>query len=488
MQSPDTIIGRSNEKKLLEKLYCSKEAEFVAIYGRRRVGKTYLVRNYFKNKGIFFEVTGSINAKTKEQLENFHTEYTALFPESKKQPCPKTWREAFSRLKASVEAIGSKQKIVLFFDELPWLASPKSGFLSALDYAWNRHFSTMSNILLIVSGSAASWMINHVVDNTGGLYGRLSANLRLLPFNLKEVEEYLLSKDIQMTRKQICEVYMVTGGVPKYLSYIEKGMSSSQNIQQLCFTPQAPLLTEFHKLYHSLFQNGSTHLKITKTLAAKRRGMTRTELLQQAKLANGGSTQQVLKELEESGFIASLPELGKKTRDSNYYLNDEYTLFYLHWIEPAKGELLRGVESDYWIKRQASPSWKSWAGFSFENLCMKHIPQIKAGLQIGGISSVASYWKSETSQGKKLSEIDLVIDRADQCINLCEIKFCHDKYILTKAYAQDLDRKKALFQEATRTKKGLFTTLITPYGAQENDSFLATVDYQLTQDALFHNS
>ncbi|MCC5832541.1 MAG: AAA family ATPase [Chlamydiales bacterium] len=484
MKSSDIIIGRIEEKRTLERLYRSKNAEFLAIYGRRRIGKTFLIRNFFKRKGVFFEITGSFNANTKEQLENFHTEFTALFDHDAYRNAPKTWREAFRRLVNSVNKIQDKQKIIIFFDELPWLASSKSGFLEALDYAWNRHFSALSKVLLIVSGSAASWMISHVVNNTGGLYGRLSAHLRLLPFSLSETEAYLKSREISLTRKQICEIYMVTGGVPKYLSYIERGLSANQNIHYLCFSPQSPLLTEFHKLYYSLFQSAESHLKIVKALAAQRRGLSRLDLLKKAKLSNSGRSSDVLRELEESGFISTLPEIGKKAKGIKFYLNDEYTLFYLKWIEPDKGNLLKGVEKEYWIKRQSLPSWKSWAGFAFESLCLKHIAEIKEALRIGGVTTSASYWKAEVA-GKKEIEVDLVIDRADQCINLCEIKFSNNEFVLTKAYSEELNRKKTLFQKFTGTSKGLFLTLITPFGAKENTHFHQVVDHQLTLDALF---
>ena len=485
MKEIGEIIGRSEEKRILEKLYRSPKAEFLAIYGRRRIGKTYLIRNYFRGKGIFFEITGTFNINCKDQLENFHSEYSALFDGDTYSLPPKNWREAFDRLRKSVKKIKSEQKIVLFFDELPWLASPRSGFLAAIDYAWNRHFSAMPNIFLVVSGSAASWMINRVINNTGGLYGRLSAHLRLLPFSLAETEQYLKSQDIHLPRKQVCEIYMVTGGIPKYLSYLERGFSAASNIHYLCFTPQSPLLTEFHKLYHSLFQDAEKHLQVMRTLAKKRRGMSRTDLIKEAKLNSSGRTSLILRELEESGFIMTLPEVGKKSRGTRYYLNDEYTLFYLKWIEPEKGMLLRGVEKEYWIKKQASSPWKSWAGFAFESLCLKHIPEIKHSLHIGGVSTSSGYWKSDIN-GKKEFEIDLVIDRADQCINLCEIKFCNEEYSLIKTYAEELSKKKSLFQKRTQTKKGLFVTMITPFKIKENMYTQSVIDHNLSLDALFY--
>ncbi|NGX28590.1 MAG: hypothetical protein K940chlam1_00772 [Candidatus Anoxychlamydiales bacterium] len=483
-KNQNKIIGRTEEKRMLEKLYRSQRAEFLAIYGRRRVGKTFLVREFFKDKGVFFEITGSYNVKNIDQLQNFHTEFCALFKNETDYSSPKNWKEALNRLKSNIKKIDKKQKIILFFDELPWLASLKSDFLSALDYMWNRHFSTMGNVLLIVSGSAASWMISNVINNTGGLYGRLSAHLRLLPFNLSETEEYLLSFGIELTKKQICEIYMITGGVPKYLSYLEAGKSATINIHELCFKPQSPLLTEFYKLYHSLFKNAEMHLLIIRALSKKRRGLSRLELLKETSLPNNGKTSEILQELEESGFIMTMPEIGKKSRNMRFYLNDEYSLFYLNWIEPEKGILLQGVEKDYWIKKQTSPSWRSWAGFAFENLCLKHVSQIKEALQIGGVSTTSGYWKS-MAKGKKEIEIDLVIDRADSCMNLCEIKFYNVEFVVTKSYAKELMKKKDLFYEHTKTKKALFVTLITPFGVRENANFLSAVENQLSIEALF---
>ena len=478
------IIGREEEIKLLEKLYLSKQAEFLAIYGRRRIGKTFLVTEYFQDKGIFFEITGSATATTKEQLLRFHHEFCGLFKSTQNIKPPKSWQEAFFRLKDAIKEIQTHQKVVLFFDELPWLASSKSKFLSALDYFWNRHLSRMPNVLLIVSGSSASWMIKQVLNDKGGLYGRLSAHLRLRPFNLSETEQFLLSKGIQLTRKQICEIYMVTGGVPKYLSFIEPAASSAQCIQSLCFTPQSPLIGEFHKLFYSLFKHPEAHIELIKVLANSRHGLGRKKLLEAAKLPRNGQTSKILRELEESDFITVLYEQGKINQSSKYMLADEYSLFYLQWIDPAKSTILRGDENDYWIKRFNTSSWLSWAGLAFESLCLKHVSKIKDALKIGGVTTTSGYWKT-TIDGKKEAEIDLIIDRADQCINLCEIKFCNAPYVISKSYAQELQKKKEVFRSTSKGRKALFTTLITPYGAPLNPAYLSVVDNQIVIDELF---
>ncbi len=478
------IIGREEEIELLDRLYSSKQAEFLAVYGRRRIGKTFLITEFFEGKGVFFEITGSATATTREQLLRFHRELCGLFKKEKKSKPPKNWEEAFVQLKKELDQLKVKQKIVLFFDELPWLASPNSKFLSALDYFWNRHLSRMDNILLIVSGSSASWMIHQVLNDKGGLYGRLSAHLRLRPFNLHEVEQFLISKGIQLSRKQICEIYMITGGVPKYLSYLKPGYSFAQQIQLLCFNPQSPLIGEFHKLFHSLFKHPEAHIEIIRALASKRQGMERSDLLEAAQLKKGGYASKILKELEESDFVTLIYENGETNRSPKYMLSDEYSLFYLNWIDPIKSSILRGDDTEYWLKKSGSAAWLSWAGLAFETVCLKHISQIKNVLRIGGVTSYAGYWKS-LKRGKKQIEIDLVIDRADQCINLCEIKFCNKPYPITKAFAHELQTKKESFQAATGTNKALFTTLITPHKIAANPAYLSAIDTQVVIDDLF---
>lgn len=484
----EKLIGRKEEKVILERLYRSKKAEFLAIYGRRRIGKTFLVYNFFKDLGVYFEITGSKDATKQEQIADFHREFIALFRSEANYPLPKNWSDAFHQLHQALKEINSSQKIILFFDELPWLASPKSGFLRALEYFWNRHFSRMPNVLLIICGSAAAWMIKKVINNKGGLHGRLSAEIRLQPFSLTETEEFFKSKEINLTRKQIIEVYMATGGVAKYLSQVERGKSSSQIINSLCFMPQAPLLREFHKLYDSLFNDAQKHVKIVRELANKRHGMTQQELFRATEMPPGGRSVEILDELEESGFIISTQEFGKEVRERKYRLIDEYTLFYLTWIDDIKQNVLQGTEKDYWGKIQQSPTWHSWAGYAFENICLKHIVKIKEALEIGGVSSRQWHWQrrgSKNSDTDEGAEIDLVLDRADQCINLCEMKFYNNIYTLKKHDVEVINKKKRIFLEDTGSRKAIFVTLITSYGAKETDHYLECVDNQLTLDNLF---
>jgi uncharacterized protein len=482
----EKIIGRKEEQRLLERLYRSESAEFLAIYGRRRIGKTFLISRFFKNLGIYFEVTGSKGSSKEQQIQNFYQEFLALFKSEAKTTLPNNWSEAFDLLREQLIAIPTSQKIIIFFDELPWLCSPKSGFLQALEYFWNRHASRMPNVILIICGSAASWMIKKVIYDRGGLHGRLSAEIRLQPFSLLEVEEFFQSRQIELTHTQIVEIYMATGGVPKYLSYVEKGKSSAQTIQSLCFTPQAPLLKEFHKLYSSLFEDAYRHVKIVSFLSHKREGVTQKELFQKTEIPLGGRSYEILEELEESGFIMGMQAHGKQIKEKKFRLIDEYSLFYLMWIDKAKGTIICG-EKDFWIKLHRTPAWNTWAGYAFENICLSHVPKIKQALEIGAVSAQVSHWQYSPNREKieRGAEIALVIDRADRCINLCEIKFCQTEYEMTKKDAEDLERKKAVFIEKTKTKKAVFTTLITPYGAVENRYYLSSVQNQLTLSCFF---
>jgi uncharacterized protein len=481
----DIFFGREDEKKKLNELLESDRAEFLAIYGRRRVGKTYLISEFLKDKGIYFEITGSKKAPKSEQLRNFFREFSLLFPDETIDVCPKDWGEALSLLTSALAKIPRNQKIILFFDELPWLASPRSGFLRALDYFWNRHASRMRNMKLIVCGSAAAWMIHNVINDKGGLYGRLSAQMRLDPFTLAEVEKLLVLRGIRLDRKQLITLYMAIGGIPKYLNFIKPGMSAAQMLNEYCFKAQGFLFQEFPKLFKSLFDSADRHVKIVKILAKNRYGLQQSQIFKKAGLSIGGNASATLEELEESGFIMSVPQFGKNVKERQWRLSDEYSFFYLTWVEDIRNTILRKSDPEYWMKQQISQKWLTWAGYAFENICLKHVSKIKEALGLAGISTIETQWSFHGSQKSDGAQIDLVIDRADNCINLCEIKFSNDVYVLTKKDQEDLERKRRIFQHETKSRKTVFTTLITPYGAQENVHYLGTVQKQLTMNNLF---
>jgi len=486
------IIGREKERNVLKKLLMSEKAEFLAIYGRRRIGKTFLIHEFFKDQGLYFEITGSNKASKKEQLKNFTRELRTLFPGTYKFD---DWTDAFDALLKGIELKNPSKKFILFIDELPWFASPKSGFLSALDYFWNRHLSRLPNVLLIVCGSAAHWMIKKVINDKGGLHNRLSECIQLEAFTLLETEKYLAAQGLEFKRKQLVELYMAFGGVAKYLTGLPKGKSATQIINEYCFSSSGYLFSEFTKLYESLFDFSEKHIAVIRALAKKQRGLVHADLLKAAKLLPGGSATTILEELEESGFIMSMQAIGKQQKEKLFRLIDEYSLFYLSWIDPIKGNVLRNFDPEYWNKKYKTPSWYTWAGYAFENICLKHSIKIKNALGISGITTIESHWqhvpkktldseiREPTGPG---AEIDLVIERADNCINLCEMKFCEEEFEITKEYAKALERKRSVFQEVTNTKKTIFITMITPFGLKKNSYSIELVAQDLSLDALFY--
>ncbi|MBF8263144.1 MAG: Archaeal ATPase [Parachlamydiales bacterium] len=478
------IFARVKELKMLERILHSRKPEFLAVYGRRRVGKTFLIREFFKTKGLYFALTGVKNAKTQKQLKNFAEEFSRVFKPKKYEP-PKDWFEAFSQLRKAIESRKDPQRVILFLDELPWLATPRSGFLEDLDHFWNRYMSEDNRIILIVCGSAASWMIKKVVHDKGGLHGRLTADMRLLPFDLRETEEFLKNRGVDLNRKAVIDIYMAIGGIPKYLNYISKGQSALQVVNHLCF--DGPLEDEFEELYSSLFENHERHVSIIKALAERPGGMTKTEMAKSTSLSAGGGMNMVLEELEQSGFVLSVKDFGKQKKESRYRLVDEYSLFHLKWLQKSQEINLRTRDDKFWMNIFNSPMGQSWAGYAFEILCLKHLQNIKDALGITGVLTNASGWcyKSHGKSKERGVQIDLLIDRADNCINLCEIKYCNDEFLVNKACDKDLREKKSLFIAHTKTRKSVFLTLIAPYGTKQNVGYFDTVDVSLTMDSLF---
>ncbi|NGX43470.1 MAG: hypothetical protein K940chlam7_01768 [Chlamydiae bacterium] len=480
------IIGRESECKILNSLFESDKPEFLAIYGRRRVGKTHLIRRYFREKGVYFEMTGTKDGPMKEQLANFAIALSSTFLEGKRCPIPHNWHAAFELLRKQVEQVASHRRVILFFDELPWMSTPRSDCLRALEHFWNRYLSNQDNIILIVCGSAASWMIKKVINNRGGLYGRLSRILHLLPFTLKDTEQLLKAKGIDLDRKQIVEFYMAVGGVPYYLNLASRGRSSAQMINELFFSRDAPLANEFNGLFESLFDHHEHHKKIVYILHNKPHGLSKNELLELVGLTSGGYSTTVFRELESSGFIGYMPPFGKKQKGGNYILIDELSLLHLNWLVSRSPGPFGEPGDDYWLKIRATRKWTTWAGLAFEILCWKHVNGIKGALGISGVQTSTSTWRFVPREANQEgAQIDLVIDRADRCINLCEIKYSDSPFSVTKTYRKDLERKKRVFHQVTATRKALFTTLVTPFGVKKNSHSIAIVDNEVTLDDLF---
>ncbi|OFZ79408.1 MAG: hypothetical protein A2583_02880 [Bdellovibrionales bacterium RIFOXYD1_FULL_53_11] len=477
----NNIFGREEEKIILQKLMASQKPEFLAVYGRRRVGKTFLINEFFENRGLYFEIIGARDEPAGIQLARFSAELSRIFFNKEPATVPDNWDKAFQSLRDEIEKFREREpsrKIILFFDEIPWLDSRKSGFLSSLDYFWNKYLSknSSSNMILIICGSAASWMLEKIINNKGGLHNRLTQTIKISPFSLEETGKYLQSRQVFLEKKQITDLYMCTGGVPKYLSYIEKGLSPAQIIDNLCFKKGGYLSNEFENLYSALFKNHAKHLAIIRTLAKTMKGLEKHQLLTAAKLSDGGSSTLVLKELESSDFITGTPFYKKEKKSKFYRLVDEFSLFYLKWMESAG---TRDILTGHWQKMMDKPAWKTWSGYAFEGICFKHIQKIKAALGIAGVLTTESSW-----HGKGI-QVDLVLDRADQIIHLFEIKYYSNPWNIKKQEAEKLNQRKAVFKEITGTRKTVFTTLLTTLGAENNPQYFACVDQQLRLENLF---
>jgi AAA+ ATPase superfamily predicted ATPase len=473
------LIGRIEEKQILLNAFQSEEPEMVAVIGRRRVGKTFLVRKVLNNN-IDLEFTGIQNTTSKPQIENFHFLLNTFADSEIPLSVPQNWLEAFRQLITVLEKKKNRQqKFVLFFDELPWLASRKSGFLEAFGFFWN-NWASKNNILVIICGSAASWMIQRVVQNRGGLHNRITKRIYLKPFTLKETETYLKYKKINLNRYQIAQIYMIMGGIPHYLKEIQAGKSAVQNVDDICFSEAGLLRDEFSNLYLALFEKAENHISVVRALGKKWKGLSRKEIVMQTGLSEGGTISKVLKELIYSGFVSSYYPFGKKKKEMLYRLTDEYSLFYLHFIEKKRIQ-----EQGMWQRLSQTSVYKSWSGYAFESLCLKHIFQIKKALQIGGIYSEMASFSFKGNDEISGTQIDLLIDRNDSVINLCEIKFYNDQFVINKAYAQKLQEKRTIFRIISKTKKQIFITLITVHGLLENKHSLGLVDNHLELNALF---
>ena len=466
------IIGRKLEINRLQKIYESDKPEFVAIYGRRRVGKTYLVREILENEFVF-DLAGLAKGGLKEQLLNFHlslkrvtdTEFTL----------PKSWLEAFEQLITLLQKSNKKRKVI-FIDEISWLDTHKSGFLTALEHFWNGWACSKRDIMLIVCGSATSWIVNNLINNHGGLYNRVTASIELLPFTLHETELFLKSKNINWSHYQIAEVYMIMGGIPFYLDRLKQGKSVSQNIDNVFFNKNAELKNEFKNLFASLFDHAENYEKFVEILSRNRNGLTRKEILKKTNMKSGNKITTMLNNLEYSGFIRSYSQPNKKT-EIVFQLTDSFTLFYFHFMHKNNFR-----DEKFWTNTLNTPQHNAWAGLSFEIVSLLHVREVKKSLEVLGVQSAEYAWRSK--KNKPAVQIDLLLDRADNIINLCEIKYSNLPYLITKEYEEKLREKIEVFRQETLPRKAIHLLMLTTFGVKQN-KYSGIVQNEVTLDDLF---
>lgn len=473
------IVGRKKEIETLKEIYNDNKSHFVAIYGRRRIGKTYLINEVFKNN-ILFHHSGVANGTLKEQLFAFKASLKNCNYTPKEKIT--NWFEAFEELKDLIRSSQTERKVI-FIDELSWMDTAKSDMMRSLESFWNGWASFRDDIVLIVCASATSWMLKKIIHNKGGLYNRLTEQIHLGQFTLKECEEYFNTNGLIVNRIQILEYYMILGGVPFYYNFIKKGLSVAQNIDNMFFKKDAPLKDEFKYLFSSIFKNPDDYLKIISTLAKKKIGLTREEIIEYSKLTNSGFLSTKLDELESCGFIRHYNCFGMKSKKSLYQITDSFIIFYYSF-------LIDSINDDHYFENLfQTPTINTYFGFAFERVCLLHINQIKESLGIRGVSTECNSWycKKDLDKGINGSQIDLLIVRKDQIINLCEMKFSSIEYTITDKVMESINNKISDLRLVTKTKYAIHPTLITPFGVKDNSNKLS-VQAIITLDDLFYES
>lgn len=479
------LIGRNKEKSELEDLYRSGQAEFVAVYGRRRIGKTYLINEFFAEK-LFFQHAGlsPVEAKDAPERTQLEAQLNHFVRALRRQGAEiteevRSWGDAFFQLEVFLTGAIRRKRIVIFLDELPWMDTPRSGFVTALEGFWNNFACHHKNIMLVVAGSSSSWMEDVLVNAHGGLYGRVTHEIRLRPFSLGETEAFLREKGVKLSRYDITQAYMILGGIPFYLNYLKKGKSLSQSIDELFFAKDAVLSMEFDRLFASLFTDPETKILITRALFEKAKGLTRKEIIDSTSLGEGGKLTTSLEGLIRGGFVEKYSPLGESKREPRYRLCDPFCCFYLHFVDGG-----RSLPTAFWQPNVEARAISTWRGLAFENVCLLHVEQIKRALGISGVSVSPSIWsKTADAQGPG-AQIDLVLDRADRIVDMCEAKFYSGEFSVTEKYAEVIEKRVTALSAVVSSKKAIHSVLITTKGLKYGE-YSGSFDAVVTSNDLF---
>ncbi len=476
------IVGRKREQQIINQRLESGKAELIAVYGRRRVGKTFLIRKMFDGR-FAFSFTGLYEVARVAQLEQFRL----ALQQYSGAPVPKlsTWFDAFAALREYLSSFPSEKQIIVFLDELPWMDTPKSNFIAAFGYFWNTWASMIPNLKLIVCGSATTWMMSRLIGDKGGLYGRVTRQIYLAPFTLGETEEFLAEvKHVTFTRQQVLDVYMMLGGIPYYLDMIDGDVPLDACVDSMLFARDAPLRNEFEFIFRSLFSNSTHYRRVVEVLSTRLRGMTRKELMEALRLKTGGQLSEILDNLIKCDFIRKYAAIGKSEREAIFQLTDLYSLFYMRFVAGNNGQ-----DEHFWSNMRNDGSRNAWSGYAFEQVCFHHVLQIKKKLGISGILSNVYSWAcrpfTDASGAEwKGGQIDMLIERADGAINICEMKYAKDEYVIDADYAQRLRERESSFVAATKTKKALLHTFVTTFGVKKS-RYSGLVNSEVTMDDLF---
>ncbi|MBU0505584.1 MAG: ATP-binding protein [bacterium] len=408
------FFGRKEYVKTLQRLRKNRGSSVVVVYGRRRVGKTSLIQKAFENDKIFnFE--GLENQETNKQIINFVTQLKFQAKKEVSVEHIKTWHEALYAL----INVAKKEPCVIVLDEFQWMANYRSELVSVLKMMWDQHLSKLNNVTLVLCGSIASFMVKKVIHSSA-FYGRIETEIHLQPFQLHETAKMLESKGFD----EILEAQILLGGIPLYLKLARNFPSIRMAVNELAFSSEGYFFNEFSKIFTSHFGKNSNYRMILDLLAKNPKGVLRKNISQQLKTTTGGTLTGVLYNLEQAGFIRTLKPFDKKmnSRHVKYVLSDPYIHFYLQFIKPHEKQIKTGIKNIGLNIFQGS-KYQSWCGYGFENLCWEHAGIISQLLGFSGIDFVVGPYFKPSNSGQKGCQIDLLFDRADKVITLCEMKY-----------------------------------------------------------------
>lgn len=446
------VIARGPEQETLRELMASKKPELVAIYGRLRVGKTFTVSQTLQeNSGaLYFEVTGSLREDGRarpqqEFLSDFSIAWTRWIGERRNISTAEDCLLALVELDR--RAAKARRPLYLFLDELPWIARSSPRFFSGLATLWNNSLSKNPYLKLFVAASATSWMMDHVIHARAGLAKRVTAQIHMRPLDLAQTRLFLAAKGLQITRNEVLQVYSALGGIPFYLDLLTRKDGASKNLYQLLVPKSAMLYAgaEYEALFRYLFARDGAYRKVIDTLVTQKYGMTYAELSNRVtgKPEPSGGLLRVLENMERSELIERRLMFLNRSKGTRLYVTDEYIRFVSRWLRNS------GVSTFSAFNRIfSSQSYASWQGFDFELTAFKNVHLVSQALGISGIPvEPFVYYRDKDVQ------IDLLLERGDQTITLCEAKSYDSQYEPTEKDVTRFRIRRQAIEELLKTKR-----------------------------------
>ena len=469
------FVGRKKELSLLEESYLSSKSEIFTVYGRRRIGKSTLIEIFARQKPNFFSFEGIEGQNSSFQIKHF----TEMLKKQLQDPLLssiqfQSWDAVFTYVSERLMTkTRPNEKIIFFLDEIQWMAAGRSSFISLLKYYWDNYWKK-SNVLMILCGSIASFMVNKVVHSKA-LYGRIDHEILLKGLHPFEAKAFFADK--HKSTEEILKYYLILGTIPKYLEYINPSRSFQWNMNKLFFSSHGSMINEIKKIFYSQFKESTIYFDIVKLL--KSGPLALSEICTRLKIKSGGGLKRYLTNLENAEIIRSHVPFNRKanSRLKKYVLSDEYLNFYFKYLEPNL-RIIEESESEKLFETLTKNSFDVWLGFAFEKFCIKHNSWLADLMGFKDDVLIASPYFERKDQR---FQIDLVYLRADKVITICEIKH-HTKPLSSKQIGE-MQRK----LQCLKIPNGysIETALISLYGPDKalNDSNY--FDHYVSMDAIF---